>query len=53
MKLLVISHACATPANQDLFARVQRLTSWELTIVVPRVWNSEYGKRPCRAAAGP
>jgi glycosyltransferase involved in cell wall biosynthesis len=45
MKLVVISHACATPANQDLFARVQRATGWETTLVLPREWKTEWGER--------
>ncbi len=52
MKLLVISHACITPANQDLFARVQRLTGWDLTLVLPRAWKSEYGRRRAELLAG-
>lgn len=41
----MISHACVTPVNQDLFARVQRLTGWELTLVLPRSWKTEYGRK--------
>lgn len=52
MKLVVVSHACATPANQDLFSRVQRLTGWELTLILPRAWKSEYGKRRAELLPG-
>ncbi len=52
MKLLVVSHACVTPANQDLFARVERLTGWELTLVLPKRWKSEYGMREAKRIAG-
>jgi glycosyltransferase involved in cell wall biosynthesis len=52
VKLLVISHACITPANQDLFARVQRLTGWELTLILPRTWKSEYGRRRAELLPG-
>lgn len=43
MKLVVVSHPCVTPANQDFFARVQRLSGWELAIVLPAAWRNEYG----------
>lgn len=44
MKLLVISHACATPINQQFFAEVEKQTDWQLCIVIPKNWISEYGK---------
>jgi L-malate glycosyltransferase len=44
MKLLVISHACATPINQQFFAEVEKQTNWQLCIVIPENWISEYGK---------
>lgn len=46
MKLLIISHSCATPTNQDLFARVEQQTGWTLVLIIPRVWKTEYGERP-------
>ena len=45
MKLLVCSHPCVTPVNQALFAAVERLTGWDLTLVVPAQWETEYGPR--------
>jgi glycosyltransferase involved in cell wall biosynthesis len=52
MKLVVVSHACATPSNQDLFARVERLTGWTVTIVLPRLWKGEYGALQARRWEG-
>jgi L-malate glycosyltransferase len=43
MKLLVVSHACANPVNQQFFAEVESLSGWELIIIVPSNWQSEYG----------
>ena len=46
MKLLVISHSFTTPSShQDMFARVERLSGWDLTLILPRTWKSEYGER--------
>ncbi|MBE9062323.1 glycosyltransferase [cf. Phormidesmis sp. LEGE 11477] len=43
MKILVISHPCVTPINQQFYAEVEKQTGWEITIVVPSNWKSEYG----------
>jgi glycosyltransferase involved in cell wall biosynthesis len=43
MKLLVVSHACSVPSNQELYARVQEQTGWDVTLVVPHRWKHEYG----------
>lgn len=45
MKLLVISHACVTPINQQFFAEVEHQTGWDLTLVMPTNWITEYGKQ--------
>lgn len=42
MKLLVVSHACARPVNQQLYAELQRQTRWEMTLVLPRCWRDEF-----------
>lgn len=42
MKLLVVSHACVTPVNQGFFAEVVDQTGWEVELVLPSSWNSEY-----------
>jgi glycosyltransferase involved in cell wall biosynthesis len=43
VKLLVVSHPCATPLNQQLYAEVERLTGWSVTLLVPLHWKTEYG----------
>jgi glycosyltransferase involved in cell wall biosynthesis len=45
VKLVVVSHACVTPVNQDLYARVQARTGWDVAILLPRRWRNEYGRR--------
>jgi glycosyltransferase involved in cell wall biosynthesis len=42
MRLLVVSHACATPINQIFFADVERISGWSITIVGPSTWNDDY-----------
>ena len=44
MKLLVVSHSCVTPVNQQFYAEVQRRSGWEITIVVPSNWRDEFGR---------
>ena len=44
-RLLIVSHACVTPINQEVFAAVEDQTGWELHLVVPATWTSEYGER--------
>ncbi len=43
MKLLVLSHACVTPVNQQFFAEIENQTDWEITIIVPKSWKNDYG----------
>ena len=43
MKLLVVSHACAVPVNQQLYASLAATTGWDVTLVVPSNWRDEYG----------
>lgn len=43
MKMLVVSHACVNPINQQFFADVQEITGWEITILTPESWGGEYG----------
>jgi len=45
MKLLILSHSCVTPVNQDLFAKLEEQTQWDLTIIAPSTWAGEYGAR--------
>ena len=44
MKLLVLSHACVVPINQQFFAEIENQTGWEVTIIVPTKWKNDYGK---------
>ena len=43
MKLLIISHSCVTPINQQFYAELEQLTNWQITIVTPSSWKTEYG----------
>jgi glycosyltransferase involved in cell wall biosynthesis len=45
MKLLIVSHSCVTPVNQQLFADLARMSGWSLKIVLPATWNDAYGNR--------
>jgi glycosyltransferase involved in cell wall biosynthesis len=45
VKLLIFSHACVTPINQEFFSEVEQQTGWDLTLVAPSSWKSEYGVR--------
>lgn len=45
MHLLIISHSCATALNQEIYARIQRQTGWEITLVVPDEWRDEFGNQ--------
>ena len=42
MKLLVVSHACVTPVNQSFFTEIAGQTGWNVELVIPASWNSEY-----------
>ena len=43
MKLLIVSHSCVTPINQQFYALVEQQTGWELTMITPSNWKNEYG----------
>lgn len=43
MKVLIVSHPCATAANQAVFAELRRATGWDLRLVVPAKWRDEFG----------
>jgi glycosyltransferase involved in cell wall biosynthesis len=45
MKILVASHPCSTPINQQIYAELQKLTGWRFSLLVPRVWKDEFGNR--------
>jgi len=44
MKLLVVSFPCVTPINQGFYAEVEKQTDWDLTIVAPSNWESDFSK---------
>ncbi|MGL5942905.1 MAG: glycosyltransferase [Waterburya sp.] len=44
MKLLIISHSCVTPINQQFYTELERQTNWQITIVTPSNWKTEYGR---------
>lgn len=43
MKVLIVSHPCATAANQAVFAEIRRLTGWDVRLVIPALWRDEFG----------
>jgi len=43
MRLLVISHSCATAVNRGLYAQIRELTGWHVSLVVPARWRDEFG----------
>jgi len=43
MKILIVSHPCAMAANQAVFAEMQRITGWDVRIVIPAHWRDEFG----------
>ena len=43
MKLLIVSHSCVTPINQQIYAEIRKLTGWDLTLLVPETWKDEFG----------
>jgi glycosyltransferase involved in cell wall biosynthesis len=45
MKLLVVNPFAVTSVRQDFYARVQAASGWEITIVTPRQWKDDFGRR--------
>jgi glycosyltransferase involved in cell wall biosynthesis len=45
MKLLIVSHSCTVPISQQFYAEIEQRTGWDLTIVIPALWNDEYGNQ--------
>lgn len=43
MHILVISHACSTSLNQQIYSEIQKKTGWKITLVVPSLWKDEFG----------
>jgi glycosyltransferase involved in cell wall biosynthesis len=42
MKMVVVSHACITPRNQEFFQRVCDVSGWSLTIILPSRWANVF-----------
>lgn len=51
-RLLVVSHACVLPVNQQVYVRLGEL-GWEVTLVTPARWRHEYGADAFVAASLP
>ncbi|PEN12814.1 glycosyl transferase family 1 [Longibacter salinarum] len=45
MKLLVVSHDCATPTNQQFYSVVERVSDVDITLVSPSMWVDDYGNQ--------
>lgn len=43
MKLLVVSHSCSVPLNQQIYWEIQKQTGWQITLIVPDRWRDEFG----------
>lgn len=43
MKVLIVSHPCATAANQAVFSEIRRITGWDVRLVIPSHWRDEFG----------
>jgi glycosyltransferase involved in cell wall biosynthesis len=43
MRLLIASHSCVTPINQQIYAEIRKLTGWDFTLLVPETWKDEFG----------
>ncbi len=43
MRLFIVSHPAVTATNQALFARVAARTGWDVDIMLPSTWRTEYG----------
>jgi glycosyltransferase involved in cell wall biosynthesis len=52
VKLVVVSHPCVTPANQEFWARLHRHLGGGVTIVAPASWRNEYGTQTLRRWPG-
>ena len=44
MKILIISHSCVTPINLQFYVELEKQTNWQITIVTPSNWKTEYGQ---------
>jgi glycosyltransferase involved in cell wall biosynthesis len=47
MRILVVSHSCATPLNQQIYAEIRQQTGWEFALLTPETWLDEFGNSLC------
>ncbi len=56
MKLLVVSHSCATAANQRLYVELEAALGAPITLAIPAQWRDEFGNHldeaPCPGLRG-
>jgi glycosyltransferase involved in cell wall biosynthesis len=43
MHLLVISHPCTTPINQQIYSELEQQTGWKISLTIPDRWKDEFG----------
>ena len=43
MRLLVVSHPCTTPINQQIYAELEQQTGWNISLIIPNKWKDEFG----------
>ncbi|HEY5812906.1 MAG TPA: hypothetical protein VIT23_09670, partial [Terrimicrobiaceae bacterium] len=43
MHLLVVSHPCTTPINQQVYAELEKQTGWQISLIIPDQWKDEFG----------
>lgn len=44
MHILIASHACSLPQNQQIFSLAAKQRGWKVTLVLPSNWKNEYGR---------
>lgn len=45
MKLVVVSHACVVGQNQLFYQRLAEISGWDITIIAPCNWRTQYHKK--------
>lgn len=43
VKILIVSHPCATACNQSVYAALEKITHARITICIPADWKDEFG----------
>jgi glycosyltransferase involved in cell wall biosynthesis len=52
MRVLVVSHPCVTPLNQDFFGRLGERGGFDIDLVLPDRWHNEYGTQVASRSPG-